>query len=281
MAATCLNLTPTLSSSWITPKRTVSNWVSSPLLQQKIKYPNLKAGVFTALAVMEEREGGLVTDDGGVAEYEYDSRNDDDSDGGLDDKQEQSRPCELYVCNIPRSIDVPDLMEMFNPHGTVFSVEICRSPDTGLSRGCGYVTMGSMDAAKTAIAALDRSDVGGREMRVRFSVHMNPKRKNTEALNSSPVKNMVYESPHKLYVGNLARAVQPHVLRSHFSQFGTVASAKVLHDRKAGKNRAYGFLSFSSAAERDAAMSLNGTEFCGRRIVVRGLPETTYTAAKT
>jgi RNA recognition motif-containing protein len=96
-------------------------------------------------------------------------------------------------------------------------------------------------------------------MRVRFSVDMNPRRRNPEALNSAPKKERVYESPHKLYVGNLPRDVKPEYLRDHFSQFGTLLSARVLHDQKAGKNRCYGFLSFSSPAERDAAISLNGT----------------------
>jgi RNA recognition motif-containing protein len=102
-------------------------------------------------------------------------------------------------------------------------------------------------------------DVGGREMRVTFSVDMNPRRRNYEALNSVPKKEIVYESSHKLYVGNLPRDVKPENLRNHFSQFGTLVSARVLHDRKAGKSRCYGFLSFSSAAERDAAISLSGT----------------------
>lgn len=95
-------------------------------------------------------------------------------------------------------------------------------------------------------------------MRVKFSIHMNPKRRNSEALNSVPLKILIYESPHKLYVGNLAWSVEPAGLRNHFSRFGNVTSARVLHDRKGGKIRAYGFLSFSSASERDAAKSLNG-----------------------
>lgn len=101
-------------------------------------------------------------------------------------------------------------------------------------------------------------DVGGREMRVRFSTDMNFRRRNSEALNSAPMRNLIFESPYKLYVGNLAWAIKPEDLRNHFSQFGTVVSARVVHDRKAGKHRAYGFLSFSSAAECEAAMSLNG-----------------------
>lgn len=96
-------------------------------------------------------------------------------------------------------------------------------------------------------------------MRVRFAVDMSPKKRNIENLNSSPKKNIIYESPYKVYVGNLAWDVKPGDLRSLFSQFGTVVSAKVLNDRRAGKSRVYGFLSFSSAAEREAAISLDGT----------------------
>ncbi|RHN49607.1 putative nucleotide-binding alpha-beta plait domain-containing protein [Medicago truncatula] len=56
--------------------------------------------------------------------------------------------------------------------------------------------MGSYNAAKNALAALDGSDVGGREMLVKFSV---------ETLNSPPMRRrtIYYEGPHKVYVGNL------------------------------------------------------------------------------
>ncbi|KAA0039803.1 28 kDa ribonucleoprotein [Cucumis melo var. makuwa] len=180
-----------------------------------------------------------------------------------------ARPCELYVCNLPRSCDIAELVEMFKPYGTVLAAEVSRNPETGISKGCGYVTMGSINSAKVSIAALDGSDVGGREMRVRFAVDMNPKNRNLNNLNSSPKKNIIYESPYKVYVGNLSWDVQPGDLRNLFSRFGTVVSAKVLNDRRAGKSRVYGFLSFSSAAERDASISLDGTEFNKRKLVVR------------
>lgn len=102
-------------------------------------------------------------------------------------------------------------------------------------------------------------DVGGREMRVRYSVDMTFRKRNPEALTSSPKKTFIYESPYKLYVGNLIWTTKPEDLRNHFCQFGTVVSARVLHDRKGGNNRVFGFISFSSVAERDAALSMNGT----------------------
>lgn len=176
MAGTCLNISPS-STSWITNnnnsakigvtisvKRCVLSSVSSPLL----RYSKNRAGVLTALAVVEEEQVvGLVAEeeeeeqvgeDGYEEQYEYERPHNDDVSGeGLEMEKQNRRPkpCELYVCNLPRSSDIPDLMEMFKPHGTVFSVEISRSPETGLSRGCGYVTMGSIESAKAAISALD------------------------------------------------------------------------------------------------------------------------------
>ncbi|CAA7056227.1 unnamed protein product [Microthlaspi erraticum] len=180
------------------------------------------------------------------------------------------RPCELYVCNIPRSYDIAQLLDMFQPFGTVISVEVSRNAETGESRGSGYVTMASINSAKNAISSLDGTEVGGREMRVRYSVDMNPgARRNPQVLNSTPKKILMYESQYKVYVGNLPWFTQPDGLRDHFSKFGTIVSARVLHDRKTGKNRVFAFLSFTNPEERDAALSLDGTEYEGRRIIVR------------
>ncbi|XP_062091290.1 28 kDa ribonucleoprotein, chloroplastic [Humulus lupulus] len=250
-------------------KRVVS-WVS-PSLFRPCQLRHRKMPIFSVvdgeeLVVEEvpvEEEEGLGDNSQSYKDY---NRND-----NVSTREWNNRlgPCKLYVCNIPRSCDIPDLMEMFKPFGTIFSVEICRNLETGLSKGSGYVTIESIEAAKAAIAALDATDVGGREMRVKFSIHMNSKRRNPESLNSVPLENKIYESPYKVYVGNLAWSVGPEYLRDHFSRLGNVKSARVLRDRKGGKNRVYGFLSFSSAAERDAALSLNGEEFHGRKMIVR------------
>lgn len=129
--------------------------------------------------------------------------------------------------------------------------------------------MSSVPEARSAITALDGSDLGGREIRVKFSAEMVPGRKNTEALTSAPKLGIIFESPHKAYVGNLAWSVRPEDLREHFIQYGTVVSARVLYDRKGGKNRVYGFLSFSNAEELKAAIGASGSEFRGRELLVR------------
>lgn len=188
--------------------------------------------------------------------------------GDLEEARARAGACELYACNLPRSCDISQLLDLFKPYGTLLSVEISRDSETGISKGCGYITMSSIAEAKEAIAALDGSDLGGREMRVKFSAEMVTGR-NTETLNTAPKKDIVFESPHKVYVGNLAWSVRPEDLREHFSQFGTVVSTRVLYDRKGRKNRVYGFLSFSSADELKAAIQTSGSIFHGRVLVVR------------
>ncbi|XP_015962724.1 30S ribosomal protein 2, chloroplastic [Arachis duranensis] len=219
-----------------------------------------KARIFTALAAVVDEETAVAERERGLAE----------NDGSDEEEQwKMPRATEVYVCNLPRSCDTEQLRQMFEPHGTILSAEVCRNADTGESRGCAYVTLSSVASARNAVTALDGSDVGGREMRVRFSVEMNPQRRNLETANASPKRVVYYEAPHKLYVGNLARAVRPEELRHLFSKFGNVASVRLLKDQKQGRTRVYAFLSFLSEKERDAALTLNGAELCGRTLVVR------------
>ncbi|KAL5726744.1 hypothetical protein ACHQM5_000010 [Ranunculus cassubicifolius] len=211
--------------------------------------------VFRLLAVAEEETAVVEAEEKAAEEAEDTS------------PKPKVKPCQLYVCNLPRSCDDAQLLEIFKPFGDVQSVEISRNAESGISKGCGYVTMSSVPVAIPAIIALDGSDVGGREMRVKFSEDMNRK-KNIEALDVKN-KTQIFETPHKIYVGNLPWSIKPEFLREYFTQFGTVVSVRVLYDRKTGKNRVYGFISFSSDEQVKAAMSSNGTELLARKIVVR------------
>ena len=73
----------------------------------------------------------------------------------------------------------------------------------------------------------------------------------------------------KLYVGNLSYSVRDENLQQHFSEFGTVASAKVMMDRDSGRSKGFGFVEMSSDAEAQAAISgMNGKSVDGRDMVV-------------
>lgn len=50
--------------------------------------------------------------------------------------KKQARPCELYVCNLPRNCDIAELVEMFKPFGTVLAAEV----DTNFAYSFVYVS---------------------------------------------------------------------------------------------------------------------------------------------
>jgi len=73
----------------------------------------------------------------------------------------------------------------------------------------------------------------------------------------------------KLYVGNLSYSVNDDSLQQNFSEFGTIASAKVMMDRDSGRSKGFGFVEMSSDAEAQAAISgMNGKVIDGRGMVV-------------
>ena len=62
-----------------------------------------------------------------------------------------------------------DLSNLFSQYGTVSSAKILKEKNTGRSKGFGFVEMEDEDAAKTAIATLNESEVQGRKLIVNES----------------------------------------------------------------------------------------------------------------
>lgn len=63
------------------------------------------------------------------------------------------------------------------------------------------------------------------------------------------------DSPHKVYVGNLAKTVTSESLKSFFAEKGTVVSAKVSRLPGTSKSSGFGFVTFSSEDDVEAAIS--------------------------
>ena len=72
----------------------------------------------------------------------------------------------LYIGNLPFSATDADLREVFGAHGTVTDAIVMMDRVTGRSRGFGFVTMGSPDEGRAAIAAMSGADMGGRNLTV-------------------------------------------------------------------------------------------------------------------
>jgi len=72
-----------------------------------------------------------------------------------------------------------------------------------------------------------------------------------------------------IYVGNLSFDVDDEGLKSLFTEFGEVTSARVITDRETGRPRGFGFVEMPTQSEAEEAIkALNGKESNGRTLNV-------------
>jgi len=73
-------------------------------------------------------------------------------------------PTKIYVGNLPWRATDAQLTQLFGAHGEVIDARIVTDRETGRSRGFGFVTMASADAAQNAIRALNGYSLEGRSL---------------------------------------------------------------------------------------------------------------------
>lgn len=72
----------------------------------------------------------------------------------------------IYVGNLSRDLTEQDLMQAFQAHGQVTSVNIITDKFSGQSRGFAFVEMPVEAEARTAINTLNNQDLKGRPLNV-------------------------------------------------------------------------------------------------------------------
>ncbi len=70
----------------------------------------------------------------------------------------------LYVGNMPYSMTEAELKETFGAHGAVASARLVMDRETGRAKGFAFVEMPDDNEAKAAIAAINGTKIGGREL---------------------------------------------------------------------------------------------------------------------
>ncbi|MGA2053634.1 MAG: RNA-binding protein [Opitutales bacterium] len=72
----------------------------------------------------------------------------------------------LFVGNLAFSTTENELRDLFSAHGNVAEIFVAMDKFTGRPRGFAFVTMGSAQEAQAAIAAINGTNVGGRDLAV-------------------------------------------------------------------------------------------------------------------
>jgi ELAV/HuD family splicing factor len=74
----------------------------------------------------------------------------------------------IFVYNLPAEAEDTTLYQLFSPFGKISSVKVVKEPNSGKSKGYGFVNMMNYDEAFTAVNSLNKSMLDGKLLQVSF-----------------------------------------------------------------------------------------------------------------
>ncbi|CAL5382136.1 unnamed protein product [Camellia sinensis] len=172
----------------------------------------------------------------------------------------------VYIGNIPRTVNNDELRQIVEEHGAVEKAEVMYDKYSGRSRRFAFVTMKTVEDANAAIEKLNGTQIGGRE--IKANITEKPLQTMDLPFFQSEESGFI-DSPHKVYVGNLAKTVTTEMLKNFFAEKGKVLSAKVSRVPGTSKSSGFGFVTFSSEEDVEAVISsVNNALLEGQKIRV-------------
>ncbi|KAG5034519.1 hypothetical protein JHK87_009429 [Glycine soja] len=174
--------------------------------------------------------------------------------------EEEFSRTRLLAQNVPWTSTPEDIRSLFEKHGKVLQVELSMYKKNR-NRGLAFVEMGSPEEALEALNNLESYEFEGRVIKVNYA---RPKKEKTPP----PVKPKVVTF--NLFVANLSYEASAKDLKEFFdSGTGKVVSAEVVYRDNPRRPSGYGFVSYKSKKEAEAALAeFQGKIFMGRPIRV-------------
>ncbi|CAA0840752.1 RNA-binding (RRM/RBD/RNP motifs) family protein [Striga hermonthica] len=167
----------------------------------------------------------------------------------------------LLVQNVPWTSTGDDIRPLFEKYGTVVDIELSMY-NKSRNRGLAFVSMASEEEAAAALSNLESTEFEGRVLKLNWA-----KLKKTKATTPPQAKPMPV---HNLFVANLPFGASSQELKDFFNaNNANVVFAEIIYHDNPRRPAGYGFVSFNSKADADAALNaFQGKEFMGRPIRV-------------
>ncbi|XP_010908819.1 polyadenylate-binding protein 7 isoform X2 [Elaeis guineensis] len=162
----------------------------------------------------------------------------------------------LFVKNLPDSIDNVRLHEMFEKFGNILSCKVVTMQD-GKSKGYGFVQFDSEERANSAIEKLNGSIIDGKKIYVGNFI-----KKSERVLPDSEPK---YTN---LYLKNLDGDITEELIQLKFSEFGKIKNVVIAKDAE-GNSKGFGFVNFENPdSARRAIKAMNGAQLASKTLYV-------------
>ncbi|KAI7737041.1 hypothetical protein M8C21_029292 [Ambrosia artemisiifolia] len=179
-----------------------------------------------------------------------------------DEEEDEGSRTRLLAQNVPWTCTADDIRPLFQKYGTVVDIEISMYSKTR-NRGLVFVSMGSHEEALAAFTNLQSYEFMGRTLNLTWA---KPKKTKEASSPAQPKPAPV----HNLFVANLSFKARSKDLVEFFNAENINAvSAEIIFNQNPRGSAGYGFVSFNTKQEAEAALSaFQGKMFMGRPIRV-------------
>jgi len=184
----------------------------------------------------------------------------------------------IFVGGLPQGCTSAKLNEYFSGYGEVVDAVVMTEPNSGKSRGFGYVTFGNVQAADAVIEAYADHLFDGRWVEVKrvdgpshCKLELRGEEGEPHAQEGTIEEADADDRRHsgacaddcKVFVGGLPKTCSNDALAEYFGAYGEIVDAVVMMDPQTGNPRGFGFVRFEVADSVDAVIA----EYENHRIV--------------
>ncbi|XP_014663470.1 PREDICTED: DAZ-associated protein 1-like isoform X2 [Priapulus caudatus] len=171
---------------------------------------------------------------------------------GKQDRQ-QDEVGKMFVGGLSWKTTQESLHIYFSKYGEVVDCVVMKNPETGKSRGFGFVTYKDPSCLETVLSI---------QPHLLDDKQIDPKACNPRG---SQKKTSHVTKGKKIFVGGLAPTASENDLREFFSKYGNVTEVSIMYDQQKQRSRGFGFVSFDSeeAVENTVAehyININGKQ---------------------
>uniref|UniRef100_A0A8C2W5V5 Polyadenylate-binding protein 5 n=2 Tax=Chinchilla lanigera TaxID=34839 RepID=A0A8C2W5V5_CHILA len=163
----------------------------------------------------------------------------------------------VYIKNFGDDVDNEKLKGIFSKYGKTLSVKVM-TDSSGRSKGFGFVSFDSHEAARKAVEEMNGKDINGQLVFVGRAQKKEERQAELRQMFEQLKKERIGRCQGvKLYIKNLDDTIDDEQLRKEFSSFGSISRVKVLGEE--GQRKGFGLVCFSSPEEATKALTeMNG-----------------------
>eukprot|EP00735_Rhodelphis_limneticus_P006475 TRINITY_DN1888_c0_g1::TRINITY_DN1888_c0_g1_i1::g.14106::m.14106 TRINITY_DN1888_c0_g1::TRINITY_DN1888_c0_g1_i1::g.14106 ORF type:complete len:414 (-),score=81.11,sp/Q9M427/UBP1_NICPL/42.01/2e-65,sp/Q9M427/UBP1_NICPL/36.84/4e-06,RRM_1/PF00076.17/1.5e-19,RRM_1/PF00076.17/2.6e-20,RRM_1/PF00076.17/4.5e-18,RRM_6/PF14259.1/4.3e-13,RRM_6/PF14259.1/1.8e-13,RRM_6/PF14259.1/2.6e-11,RRM_5/PF13893.1/1.6e-12,RRM_5/PF13893.1/2.9e-06,RRM_5/PF13893.1/8.6e-08,Nup35_RRM_2/PF14605.1/47,Nup35_RRM_2/PF14605.1/3.8e+0 len=193
-------------------------------------------------------------------------------------EEDSQRQHTLFIGDLSGDVNEETLRQAFSVYGTtICDARIMWDPNTGRSRGYGFVAFRDKADAESALLNMNGQFLGSRAIRVNWA-HSKSEEDEANAqlqagMDFDSVKTETSPTNTTVYVGNLAPEANEQTVREHFSVFGSIVEVRY-------HTKGYAFVVYTDhEAATKAIVTMNGQAIGKKRIKTSWGKESNSTAA--